>query len=124
MFEVVNNVIEGLRKIREVSQRIQNAELQNLVADLMINAADLRIELAQAKEDNIKLREEIADIKRRRDLRSNIEYRGTLVYLKTLLPGYPDGPFCPCCLENEGKLHIMWEDQFAGWHCTNAKAHK
>ena len=48
MLEVADKVIDGIKTVREIASKIENAELLNQVADLMGDSADLKMEIAEA----------------------------------------------------------------------------
>lgn len=120
MLEIADKVIEGIKLLRETAKKMQNAELQGQIADLLLSSADLKLEMAELKADVLKVREENAELKRKNDLRANVEMRGNLAYLKAPVPGYNQGPFCPICLETDGKLINIWESTL-GWFCPHCK---
>ncbi|MCL2645799.1 MAG: hypothetical protein FWD61_02205 [Phycisphaerales bacterium] len=121
MFEIADKVIDGIKLLRETTKKMQNAELQGQIADLMLASADMKLEMVELKAKILKVREENAELKRTNDLRANIEIREkNHVYLKSPILGYNQGPFCPICLEIDGKLINIWESSM-GWCCPHCE---
>ncbi|MEM1451096.1 MAG: hypothetical protein AAGI22_18400 [Planctomycetota bacterium] len=107
-------IIDTAKKLREVAKKVQDAEVRNLVADLNLQLADLKLELAAsreelatAREEIIRLNETVATGKVKVDLRSKIERRGKLYYLKEPVAGYDEGPYCVACFDGDGKLVLV-----------------
>ncbi len=104
-------IVETAKKLRELAKKVQDAEVKNLVADLNLQLADLKLELAAsrqelatAREENVRLKETVASGRVKVDLRSKIERRGKLYFLKEPVEGYDEGPFCVACFDGDGKL--------------------
>lgn len=106
MLEIADKVIDGIKAAREVAKRIENAELQNQMADLVINTADLKMEMAELKAEIMDLREENAHLKREMELRRNLEYFHD-AYWQRRDDGTFDGPFSPRPWDLKGKLVRM-----------------
>ena len=111
MSGTLDNVISGIKTVRDIAKRIENAELLTQIAELMISSADLKMEIAEIKDENTAL-------KRNDDLRSKMEVRDKLLYLIEPVPGYGEGPFCPICFEKENIL-INVEIYADLWTCTD-----
>jgi hypothetical protein len=119
----VNSIIEGVKKVRAVAQKIHDAELQNALADLMGYSADLKMEIAELKSEILGLRDENSALKKKADIRARMRVVEGLLYPTEEIPGYGSGPFCPICLEKDGHLIAMWKNHFTGkWLCRNCKA--
>jgi hypothetical protein len=104
ILDKVNAVIAGVKKVREVAQKLHDAELQSAIADLLLNVADLKTEMADLREQNLHLRGEIEELRKKADVRAKVAYRDGLYYLSEPVQGYPDGPFCPVCVDDRGVL--------------------
>ena len=121
MLEVADKVIAGIKTVREIARKIENAELLNQVADLMGDSADLKMEIAELKSEIIGLRNENTDLKRKKDIRAKVEIRNGACYLTEPVPGYNEGPFCPICLETEGILVNVGRRTGGQFYCVNCK---
>ena len=104
---LIDDVVGSVKQVREVAQRLHDAELQGLVADLMLKAADLKMELANDREENLELRRQLEQCRKRADLRSKMEKRDNFYYLREPVEGYGEGPFCPTCFDRDGCLVSM-----------------
>jgi hypothetical protein len=104
MLEIADKVVDGIKAIREIAKRIENAELQSHIADLMMSSADLKMEVAELKSNILQLREENAAVKKRAELRARMRVENGLLVPIEEIPGYGRGPFCPVCFEKEGYL--------------------
>ncbi len=109
----LDNVISGIKTVRDIAKRIENAELLTQIAELMMSSADLKTEIAEIKEENTTL-------KRGVDLRSKIEVKMNVLYLTEDVAGYNRGPFCPICFEKESYLINIWTGP-ASWSCKNCQ---
>ena len=118
MLEYADKVIDGIKKLREIAKKIESAELQGQIADLMLASADMKLEMADLKSEMFKVQEENARLKRKADIRGNIEMRGNHIFLTNPMPGYNQGPFCPICFETNEILVNIWESM-TGWHCPH-----
>lgn len=107
MLEVIDKIIEGAKKAKDVAQRIRNAELQSTIADLMLNLADLKTEMADLRAENLTLRNKVQALEKQVDIRSKIVMKNDLYYLSESIPGYADGPFCTRCYDCSRQLVKM-----------------
>jgi hypothetical protein len=120
MLEIADKVIDGIKTLRDIAKRIENAELHSRFADLMMASADLKMEMAELKAEIFHLRQENAALKRKADLRSKMQVKDRLLYATEPIPGYDGGPFCPLCFEKEGILVNVWESTM-GWYCPQCE---
>ena len=123
MLEIADRVIDGIKTVREISKRIQDAELHNQIADLITNTADLKMEIAELKSAIIELREENNTLQRKKTLREKMKVQNRLLYLNEDVPGYNQGPFCPLCFEKD-TLVINLGGPYPPtqcWCCPNCK---
>jgi len=122
MLEIADKVIDGIKAIREIAKRTENAELLSQIADLIMSSADLKMEVADLKSEVLRLREENAALRKRADLRAKMRQQenGLLVPTEEI-PGYGLGPFCPVCFEKEGYLIRPQEGRVGIWFCHNCK---
>jgi hypothetical protein len=124
----LGKAIEIAKKLREVGQKIKDAETQGLVADLNLALADLKMELANIKEENLALKQQVKQLSEKPDVRANIEVKDGLYYLKDPMPGRPIGPYCPRCLDVEDRIVPLSKvvrdfELFGKWQCPQCKQH-
>jgi len=100
----VNAVITGVERVREVSQKIHDADLQNAIADLTLTLAKAKGEMAEVVSRNAELQEALNELRSQAEVRANVEFKNGLYFLKEEMPGYSKGPFCTRCLDCDGKL--------------------
>jgi DNA repair exonuclease SbcCD ATPase subunit len=58
----ISRAITTAKKLREISDKIKNADLRNLVADLTLELAEMKTQLADVTEENRKLKARNADL--------------------------------------------------------------
>jgi len=101
---VIDDVITGMKQLREIAQKVRDAELQGVIADLMLKIADLKTEMAELSEENLELRRQVDELTQKADIRSKVEFRNGMYYPTEPIQGYGEGPFCSLCLEEDGLL--------------------
>ena len=122
----VNAVVAGVKKVREVAQKIHDANLQSAIADLVLSVADLKTEMADLRDEHLKLRAQVEDLKKKADIRTKVVYRAGLYYLTEPVQGYPEGPFCPVCMDSEGLLitvRVRTSKFGRSWNCGHCRKH-
>jgi regulator of replication initiation timing len=62
------------------------------------------MEVADAREENVALRAQVAELTQRLDVRQKLERRGNVYHLKDPPTGYSEGPYCMTCFDDDGKL--------------------
>ena len=58
----VSTAIAIAKRLKEISENIKDAEFKNLLADLSLELADMKLRLAGVVEENVKLRSKIDDL--------------------------------------------------------------
>jgi len=104
---IVDKLLKGFKRLREVNQKIDNAELQNLIADLMMDMTDLKLQMVESIDENIRLRSRIDELTKSVDLRSKLRREKNYYILTEKVPGYDEGPFCLTCMDEDEKLISM-----------------
>lgn len=94
----INNSIQLLSRLREVSKNIQQAELRNLMADLSLELADAKLAAASLKEQVASLMEENQSLKRHKEPEKlpNIKY-GCYYF-----NGDQSRLYCTACYDSKG----------------------
>ena len=97
--------LSTLKQIKDLVQKYNDLPLMKQILDLQTEVFELQTE-------NISLKDELATLKRQRDQREKLDRRGPMNYY------YQDGddvPFCPKCLENDGKpIHLTAPESRSG----------
>jgi len=107
MMGVLDDVWDKVKRAYELSRKIKDVKLRELIAELRIDVVSLKEEQVALREQNVQFRQRIEDLQRVSDIRSKVERRGNFYYLTEPIPGYGEGPFCLTCLDVEGKLVSM-----------------
>jgi rRNA maturation endonuclease Nob1 len=127
--------IDLLKEAREVARSLQNAELQLKLANLAEALADAKLKIVEVQEENLHLREELAQLKLKQDLRSRVTKRDN-VYVPQAgeIDGYGTVPWCTNCFDTQGTLislhHKVASSIGIGnhsvtsykWECPNCKS--
>ena len=62
MITSVSTAIAIAKRLKEISENIKDAEFKNLLADLSLELADMKLRLAGVVEENVKLRSKIQEL--------------------------------------------------------------
>lgn len=101
---------EAIKDIATVADRLRDAELKHRLADVQMEGAKLA-------EENARLRQELLDLREQAKTRQEMHYRDN-VYWRQLGGGKSEGPFCPKCLDGNGKTARMSDfADFQSWIC-------
>lgn len=108
MLEIADKVIDGIKLLRETAKKMQNAELQGQIADLMLASADLKMEMAELKSEVVTIREANIELQGRLDVLTKVEFAYD-AYWQRRNDGSLDGPFSLHFWDFEKKLVRMKE---------------
>ena len=103
----IGGVMEGFKKLREVTAKIKDADVKNQIADLRLALVDLKEEIVELRDENLDLREQLTKTKETEERSSDLEAREGAYFLRTPQDGRPDGPYCVNCWNNQRKLVLM-----------------
>lgn len=131
VLDAIDRLIGGIKKLRELSQKLKNAEMHDLIADLMLQGAELKMKTAELQSENLELRRSMDELRQKVDIRSKVEFRDGLYYLAQPIHGYGEGPFGPTCFDEDGLLISLTKRfrtsygidlrskvrRHAGWQC-------
>ncbi|MCA9499131.1 MAG: hypothetical protein MRJ67_09320 [Nitrospirales bacterium] len=102
MNEIINSITTAItlaKRLKEISNNIQDAEFKNLLADLSLELADTKLRLSEIVVENSDLKEEISRLKHSQGLKSDLKFKDGLYYTED-----GDGPFCPGCYDSKGEI--------------------
>ena len=99
VFTAVANSIQIVSRLREINKNVENAEFSNALADLGLELAQLKSELASVLDENTLLKAQLATVQ---EPKPDLEYKAG-AYFKNGV----EGPFCSGCYDNNGKLVRM-----------------
>jgi len=60
----LSTAISIASRLKKISENIKDAEFKNLLADLSLELADLKMKLAGVLEDNVRLKERVKDLEK------------------------------------------------------------
>jgi len=89
---------ETIKTALEIAEKTRNLDLKQVILDL-------REALQDQRDENLRLREEVAVLRRARGVDDRVERDGVLVFLRPESPGGKrEGPFCGTCYGQTGNL--------------------
>ncbi|GAB3672233.1 hypothetical protein [Salinisphaera aquimarina] len=93
LISTTTTAIQLVSRLREVNKNIANAEFNNLIADLSIELANMKVQVAGLIEEHDSLRRQLSS-------KNNPEltFKEFAYYSED-----GDGPFCPGCYDSDGK---------------------
>lgn len=104
---------DAVKKLREISDKLKDAETKNIIADLMMSLADVKTELVEA-------RETIAKLQQKSDLATQMELRDDgFYYFIDATETCPQGPYCSKCLNTNGELGLIKKGPMRSHVCRN-----
>jgi len=96
--EGVNAAITTVKKLNELNEKIKNAEVKMLIADLSIQLSDAKISISELLDRNRVLQEEINSLKS--DQCEPLTFKDGVYF-----DSNNDGPFCPGCYDGKKQKH-------------------
>ena len=103
MVDVITGIdaaIKTAKKLIEVNEAIENADVKMLIAELSVQLAEAKISIAELLDKNRGLQDEIESLKKKQDEELNF-IDG--VYFDN----NGDGPFCPGCYDGKKQKHRL-----------------
>lgn len=128
--DTVSNLIQIAKTLREVSDKIKDAEMRSSVADLSIALADLKLQVANLQEENLQLRSRVSDLEAIDDVRERLEVKEGVYWISGEPPkGRERGPYCTACMDAR-KMLVLLDTRNSGafaafgkFYCPQCKAH-
>jgi hypothetical protein len=99
----IATVLATAKKLREVAQKVKDAEVKGLIADLSLQLSDLKGQVADLQDENLDLRRQLKAREDLSSLRAHMERRDDVYFLNGAA-GRDPGPYCPKCFEVDEKL--------------------
>lgn len=129
MVDVVSAIqtsIEVVKKLRELSKKIGDAEFKMLLADLSSELGDAKLEAANLKAQLAELKSINTDLSQKllaRESSKPIVTEGVYSFADD-----PDGRFCTGCFDTkERRVRVTQQhppfNVFGKWHCPACQAH-
>mgnify|MGYP001198615759 CR=1 FL=1 len=106
----LESIITGLKTVKDINDKLKNAELSNIIADLMMNTADLKINVSNLQLENHELKQKLSE----KDNHKMI-FKDNMYYSEKE-NGENDGPFCSACYDSK-KIIVRMHDRGEGHFC-------
>jgi hypothetical protein len=89
----LTSVLSIASKIRDINERLKDAELKGMVVGLMEELTDLKLAMINLKEENIQLREDLVAERSKTKVptKDEMTLKGDMYYI------VDDGPYCTAC---------------------------
>lgn len=94
------NIISSLEKVKDIADKIKNAELNQAIADLTMSEANLKLKIAELTDENLQLKQKLST-----EECYNMVFKDNAYY--NIQNNKEEGPFCSCCWDNENKAIRM-----------------
>ncbi|MCC4791199.1 hypothetical protein AB6E39_26000 [Vibrio splendidus] len=108
------------RIIKDGDKSLEKAETKYQLAELIISLADAKIELAEVRELIVQKDIELSELRQVLEQKQNMEWDEPYYWLN--IGENKQGPYCPSCYDNNGKLiRLMNKDYIGVWHCYTCK---
>ncbi|MDR0873029.1 MAG: hypothetical protein LBN27_06120 [Prevotellaceae bacterium] len=92
--EAVNSAIETVKRLSALNEKIKDADVKMLIADLNIELANAKNNIAELLTENQRLKDEIKKLNKKR--MEKLQFKGGAYYSST-----GDGPFCQRCYDSK-----------------------
>lgn len=116
-FAALNAALESVKRLRDISKKVKNAEIMAIIAELTDQLSDAKFELASLKEKNLALQEEIQQLKL---ARSDEKEKPTTKWGVYQFNG--EGAFCTACFDVRGKKIRLTRTSPKTLKCPECKA--
>ena len=107
--ENIAAALDAAGRIRRIADSLRDAELQDQVSDLLPLLSKLRVQIEELEARNVELRRGLTQKEEVPELRKRFERRESVYWLREPAEGEEPGPYCPKCLDVEGRLFLLTE---------------
>lgn len=114
----INNSITIVKRLREISKNLEEAEFRNLLGDLSNELGDAKLEIASLKEELAKARTELTEL---RALKEGPTKRPSGTLYGCYQFADEQGLYCVGCFDSKGKLHRANRMPGGHWQCMVCK---
>lgn len=109
---LASSAYEKLKKLRQLHEDMKNIETKELIAGLMNDLADIKIEAASLKDQNLLLTEAVKAKGRADAIRDVLEFKNNVYVLTKDAAGFrARTAFCPRCLDVSAQVMALTEMQ-------------
>jgi len=125
---IIGKLVQIGKTLRDVAELVKDVQTKNLVADLNLSLADLKIQVAELQEENLSLKKRVRTLQEQDDHREKLELRGDAYWFSQAPVGRPAGPYCTGCFDSSEKLILLKELSghfvvFGKYECPACKVH-
>jgi hypothetical protein len=125
---IIGKLVQIGKTLRDVADLVKDAQTKNLIADLNLVLADLKMQVAELQEENLSLKGQVRTLQAQDDHREKLELRDYAYWFSTIPAGRPAGPYCTCCFDSSEKLILLREltahfRVFGKYECPACKSH-
>jgi len=114
MVELMSGIISAIeiaKKLNSLNKKIKDADFKMFIADLNIELANAKNNIAELIDENTKLKAEVERLNYKK--LETLQFKGGAYYNSN-----SDGPFCPGCYDGKQKISRLVENnpdfKFAG----------
>lgn len=93
----LKTAIDIAKELRNVDSLMKDAEVKLKIAELIGTLSDAKLSLAEANDEILDLKREIANLKGSLLKKQEVEFRNGIYYSANPKEGEATGPFCPNC---------------------------
>lgn len=123
-FDQINSSINLVRELISAKEKLQVAELQVKLADVLSNLAETKVQMTELQEVNYKLKKEIESSDKKTEMLHafRINPDEGFYILDKEIHGYKPGNYCPACFGKEEKLILLMPYGTSGHRCNGCKS--
>jgi hypothetical protein len=113
----IDSLVSTVKKLMDVAKKVNNAEVEILIADL-------KLQFAELQDENTQLRKKLSDKTEVKEIKKKLELTNDgLFLLKENYEGYHAGLYCTLCINAHDKFILVKEGDFLGgkYNCPNCK---
>lgn len=97
LLEAINTSFDVMKKIKEVNEKISDAEIKMFIADIGMELSTLKCSFADLLDENRELKNQIKELCSKKE--EVLRVKNGLYYRED-----EDGPFCTGCYDSKNKL--------------------
>lgn len=119
----VGTIIELIKKVKIATDSMKDAELKAMMAEIINQASEVKLKLADANDEIDRLRKRIAELEEFEDVSDKVEVSAKGTILKVDHKGIKAGTrLCPACFSAKKILVPLDNIMRKRWSCPNCKA--
>lgn len=107
-------IIDNAKDIADLIKKMGNMELYEKIIDL-------RDQIFSLREENLKQKEQITQLKNQMSVKEKVTYEAPY-YWTTTDEGQKDGPFCQKCYDKDSELIRLQDCKRGTWKCLSCSS--